>query len=144
MLTFEARGLHTGAESEMELRGRNFIGNLFYGAKGYMLVEDSGFKTFLGEDRQPGETMRATPQPLGETAPHMTNFLAAIRSRREADLVAPVTEAAISADLVHAANISYRVGRKLTLTPERTSFAGDAEASALLTRHPYRAPYIVA
>lgn len=41
------------------------------------------------------------------------------------------------------ANISYRTGRKLTLEANATRFAGDAEANMLLTRHPYRAPYVV-
>ena len=58
MLTFEVRGLSTGAESEMELRGENFIGNLFDGSNGYMVLEDSGFKTFLRPKREPGESMR--------------------------------------------------------------------------------------
>ena len=31
-LTFEVRGLITGPESEMSLRGQNFIGDLFYGS----------------------------------------------------------------------------------------------------------------
>jgi hypothetical protein len=43
--------------------------------------------------------------------------------------------------LCHLANISYRVGRKLTLAPG-PKFAGDAEADKLLTRN-YRKPYVV-
>jgi hypothetical protein len=57
--------------------------------------------------------------------------------------VAELHEAAISADLVHLANISYRTGRKLVLEPGKTQFAADKEANALITRHPYRAPYVV-
>src|SRR5581483_2757787 len=143
MLTFEVRGLPTGGESEMELRGDNFIGVLFYGDKGYMVVEDSGFKIFLGDKREPGEAMKMAENKKDETMPHLTNFLDTVRSRRVENLVADVKEAAISADLVHMANISYRTGRKLRLEAEGTRFAGDAEANLLLTRHPYRAPYIV-
>src|SRR5581483_7925991 len=112
MLTFEVRGLPTGGESEMELRGDNFIGVLFYGDKGYMVVEDSGFKIFLGDKREPGEAMKMAENKKDETMPHLTNFLDTIRSRRVENLVADVKEAAISADLVHMANISYRTGRK--------------------------------
>jgi predicted dehydrogenase len=144
MLTFEVRGLPTGAESEMELRGENFIGNLFYGSKGYMVVEDSNFKTFLGDKREPGEAMKIVEPRQDENTAHVTNFLDAVRSRRQRDLVAEVREAAISADLVHMANISYRTGRKLILEPgAATRFAGDEEANRLLTRHPYRSPYVV-
>jgi hypothetical protein len=40
----------------------------------------------------------------------------------------------------HLANISYRVGRKITWDAKREEIAGDSEASALLAR-PYRAPW---
>jgi hypothetical protein len=108
-----------------------------------MVVEDGGFKTFLGDDRKAGETMKIAEPKGDENFPHVTNFLQAIRSRRREDLVAEVREAAISADLVHIANISYRTGRKLTLESGATRFAGDADANAYLARHPYRSPYIV-
>jgi predicted dehydrogenase len=144
MLTFEVRGLPTGGESEMDLRGANFIGNLFYGSKGYMVLEDSGFKTFLGEKREPGETMKLVEPKLDENTAHVSNFLDCVRARQPKQLVADIQEAAISADLVHMANISYRTGRKLVLEPGTgTRFAGDAEANQLLTRHPYRSPYVV-
>jgi predicted dehydrogenase len=142
-LSFEVRGLPTGPESEMELRGNNFIGILFYGANGYMVVEDSGFKIFLGDKREPGEAMKMVEDKQDESLAHVSNFLQAIRTRRWQDLVAEVREAAISADLVHMANASYRTGRKLTLENGPTHFVSDEGANALLTRHPYRAPYIV-
>lgn len=144
LLTFEVRGLPTGPESEMEPRGNNFIGNLFYGSKGYMVLEDGGFKTFLGEKREPGEAMKMVEAKQDENTAHMSNFIECIRSRQPGGLVAPLREAAISADLVHMANISYRTGRKLVLEPGvSTRFAHDEEANWLLTRHPYRAPYVV-
>jgi predicted dehydrogenase len=144
LLTFEVRGLPTGAESEMELRGANFIGNLFYGSKGYMVLEDSGFKTFLGDKREPGEAMQMVEAKQDENTAHVSNFLECIRSRQPGKLVANVHEAAVSADLVHMANISYRTERKLVLEQgASTRFIGDDEANRLLTRHPYRAPYVV-
>jgi hypothetical protein len=127
----------------MGLRGGNFIGVLFYGANGYMVVEDSGFKTFLGDKREPGEAMKMQESPKEENFPHMTNFLETVRSRKRENLVADVHEAAVSADLIHLANISYRTGRKLTLEPGPTHFASDDQANQLLARHPYRAPYVV-
>jgi len=143
-LQFEVRGLNTGGESDLSVRGGNFVGILFYGSKGYMVVEDAGFKIFLGDKREPGEAMKMAEDPKQENDPHMENFLGAVRSRQQHDLMADVAEGAISADLVHLANASYRTGRKLTLTQgPNTSFAGDEQANALLTRHPYRSPYIV-
>ncbi|HUQ93080.1 MAG TPA: hypothetical protein VM120_15470, partial [Bryobacteraceae bacterium] len=109
-----------------------------------MVVEDAGFRTFLGDKREPGEAMKMVENPKEENDPHMNNFLAAIRSRRRQDLAAEIEEAAISADLIHLANASYRTGRKLVVEPGKvTRFSGDEQANKLLTRNPYRAPYIV-
>lgn len=144
LLTFEVRGLPTGSEGDLSVRGGNFIGIQFYGSKGYMAVEDAGFRIYLGEKRERGESMQMVENPKEETDPHMQNFLDAVRSRKREDLMADIEEASISADLVHIANASYRTGRKLVLEPGKvTRFAGDAEANRLLTRNPYRAPYVV-
>jgi predicted dehydrogenase len=142
-MVFEVRGMNTGGESEMELRGENFVGNLFYGSDGYMVLEDAGFKIFLGDKRQPGEAMKVVEGKDDENTAHVTNFLEAIRSRRRQDLVADIQEGVISTDLVHIANAGYRTGRKLALVPGTTRFAGDEEANKFLTRHPYRSPYVV-
>lgn len=142
-LSFEVRGLPTGEEGGMDLRGGNFVGVMFFGDKGYMVVEDSGFKVLLGDKREPGESMQMVERREDENMPHVTNFLEAVRSRRREDLVAEVQEGVISADLVHTANVSYRTGRKLTLEAGRTHFAEDDGANRLLTRHPYRMPYVV-
>jgi len=48
----------------------------------------------------------------------------------------------LSATLVHIANASYRVGRRLNFDPKALKFVNDNEANAYLTRK-YRAPYIV-
>jgi len=49
--------------------------------------------------------------------------------------------ATMAASMVHLANISYRVGRKLALQ-NGSSFFNDAEAMKLLTRN-HRKPYII-
>jgi len=76
------------------------------------------------------------------TVLHMKNFLAACRSRNHRQLNAEVEIGATSAALVHFANISYRVGRKVTWDDAKRSFVNDSEANKLLTRE-YRSPYVV-
>jgi Oxidoreductase family, C-terminal alpha/beta domain len=46
-------------------------------------------------------------------------------------------------NLVHMANISYRLGRKLNFEPAKHAFVNDSEANAMRTRPKYRAPYLV-
>ena len=65
-----------------------------------------------------------------------------MRSRKQADLNAPIEEGAISTMLVHLANISYRLGRTLNFDPQTYTCPGDKEATAMFTRS-YRAPFVV-
>jgi hypothetical protein len=119
------------------------VGVTFFGSKGFMPVDEHGFQIFLGDKGEPGESMKHTETEIDDTIPHMANFLKAVKSRNPADLTADVSVGVTSAALVHMANISYRVGRKLTYDPASASFTGDAEANAMSTRPVYRSPYIV-
>ena len=61
-------------------------------------------------------------------ARHMTNFIEAVRVKRPAGLRAPIREGAISAGLVHFANLSYRVGKKSAPEAIREKLAGNGAA----------------
>jgi hypothetical protein len=140
-ITFEVRGLPTNGEASIQLSGPNYVGDIFLGEKGFMSLDHKGFQIFLGDKREPGESGMA--EKGGDTGPHMTNFLEAVRSRRKEDLHADVEEGVVSVTLVHLANISYRLKRELEWDPATWSFKNDAEANAMRTRPEYRAPYIV-
>ena len=118
------------------------IGNLFYGTEGWAAMSDQGFQAFKGESNElimeehPDRGARGDATPL-----HMQNFLAACKSRNYKDLHDEIGNAYLSASMCHLANISYRTGRKLTITPG-PKFANDPEANKLLTRD-YRKPYVV-
>jgi predicted dehydrogenase len=140
MMVFEVRHWITNHEAGIGEGGRapNTVGAIFYGSKGYVAVwdEDHGhYQSFLGKEQQPG--------PSGEDkGNNWANFIQAVRSRKHADLNAPIEEGAISTTLVHLANISYRVGRTLTFDPETYTCKGDEEATRLFRRQ-YRAPFVV-
>jgi predicted dehydrogenase len=144
-LVFETRGLLTGGEgfvtapqgsAPLDIK----IGNLFYGSEGWAAMNDQGFQAFKGESNELAMEERAE-RGLNTTELHMQNFLAGCRSRRYQDLNDEIAGAHLSASLCHLANISYRVGRQLTLTAG-PRFVNDAEADKLLTRD-YREPYVV-
>jgi len=118
------------------------VGNLFYGTNGWAAMSDAGFQAFKGESNE--LIMEERPdRGIGDpTSLHMQNFLAACRSRNNKELHDEIGNAYLSASMCHLANISYRVGRKLTLTAG-PKFAGDSEADKMLTRT-YRKPYVVA
>jgi hypothetical protein len=116
------------------------VGNLYYGSEGWASMGDQGFQAYKGESSE--LVMEEKPERIDDTGLHMENFLAACRSRNVKDLHDPVYNAQFSAGLCHLANISYRTGHKLVLGPG-PRFTGDAEADKLLTRQPYRKPYVV-
>ncbi len=142
-ISFEVRGLNTGGEADLVPSGPNFVGNLFYGEKGFMSLDHTGFHIFLGDKREPGESMQAVKKG-DETIAHFANFIDAIKSRKYQDLHGEVAIGADSAMLVHIANTSYRLGRRLSFDPKTQSFPGDNDANRMKARNPYRAPYIIA
>jgi hypothetical protein len=89
----------------------------------------------MGKDQTPGPTASKGDE-------HYANFIAAVRSRKREDLTAEIEEGALSCNLMHLANISYRVGRTLHWDAKKMVCTGDAEANEMLTRA-YRAPYVV-
>jgi predicted dehydrogenase len=142
-LVFEVRGLNTGGEPGMTASGSNFVGVTFFGSKGFMSVDERAFQIFLGDKREPGEAMKDTAPEIDDTEPHMANFLKAVKSRNSAELSADVEIGTTSVALVHMANMSYRLGRKLNYDAASGTFMGDAEANAMSTRPVYRSPYVV-
>jgi predicted dehydrogenase len=141
-LHFEVRGLLTGGESSISYDGRNFIGNMFFGSDGYMSVDQRGFQVYRGDGRELTERMDYAEPRIWDTAPHIGNFIEAVKSRNTTDLHADILEGHLSASLCHMANISYRTGRKLTFDPVSETFVNDPEANGLVKRK-YREPYVV-
>jgi predicted dehydrogenase len=139
-LMFEVRGGLTGPEGGLEIRGGNTVADLFYGSEGWMAVDSAGFQVYKGKQEKIMDEAKA---PGDDTAPHMENFLAAVKSRDYKSLTADVEIAVASADLVHMANTSYRVKRELRFDEPTRRYVSDEEANQFLTRHPYRAPYVV-
>jgi predicted dehydrogenase len=164
-LVFEVRGLLTGAEGAVPRGPRQgpapaepapaataprgaaplniMVGNLYYGTEGWAAMSDAGFQAFKGDSNEVIMEERAVRGPGGgdPTGLHMQNFLAAVKSRNYKELHDEIGIAYLSASMCHLANISYRVGRKLTLA-SGPKFVNDPEANKLLTRD-YRKPYVV-
>ncbi len=140
-IVFEVRGLLTNYEADLARDSNVAVGNIFFGADGYMTVDFAGFRVYKGEDHKLAEQGEAGEETWA-TSPHMATFLKAVRSRKVEDLTADVEIGVTSADLCHLANISYRTGKKLEWDESAGRFTGAPDADALLTRD-YRAPYVV-
>jgi predicted dehydrogenase len=137
MMTFEVR--HWISPHEAGINGEkpgNTIGNQFYGSKGYLVIDNyNKYYSFMGKEQTPGPAAAARDE-------HWANFISAVRSRKREDLNAEIEEGALSCNLMHLANISYRVGRTLHWDAKTMTCVGDPEANKMLTRA-YRAPFVV-
>jgi predicted dehydrogenase len=158
-VTFDTRNLPTPPEGLSGLHGPNYVGNIFFGDGGFMILEQRGFQVYkstagnisgeaargagAGQAEKYEKTMDEKPKAEDEdTVPHMKNFLDAVRARDQKKLHADIEVGARAAAFCHLANISYRLGRSLRMDPSTGRFVGAEDANALLTRK-YRAPYVV-
>ncbi len=84
----------------------------------------------------PAENHSGSPSELVRL--HVQNFIECIKSRNQ-----PIADLEIGhrvATACHLANISLRVGRRISWNSDREEIVGDREASALLV-YPYRKPW---
>ena len=102
-----------------------------------MAIDGYGtYKTFLGREAKPGPAK-------SEGGSNWVNFIDVVRSRNHQNLNADIEEGFLSVQLVHLANISYRLGRSLHFDGETGTVKGDSEANKMFTRPQYRAPFVI-
>lgn len=134
IIQFEVRNWYTNLEDGAG------VGNIFYGDKGYLVVNGYGtYESFLGSKREKGPSRKEG----GELTLHFQNWFDAIRARDMSIQNGPVQTGALSSSLAHLGNVSYRLGKQLQFDPVAERFIGDseAEANSMLSRE-YRAPYL--
>jgi predicted dehydrogenase len=139
ILEFGTRGEHTPDEGGVR------IGNLFFGSKGWLWIDESGRRwgSYKGEvgaknEKGPGsDAPTEAVEPTGLTTmefPHYQNFVDAIRANDPKILTCDVLEGHLSSALPHLANISLRVGHGLVFDGNKERFVDDKKADQLLTR----------
>jgi predicted dehydrogenase len=131
IIQFEVRNWCTNLEDGVA------VGNIFYGDKGYMVVNGgSSYQTYLGEKREKGPGREANSDE------HFKNWIDAIKARDMSIQNGPVETAHLSAALAHLGNISYRLGCQLDFDPVAERFIGNEDANNMLSRE-YRAPFLL-
>lgn len=105
-LIFEVRGLprKAGMRAMDAYRGRS-VGVVIQCEGGYFAAGESGGGFIYDND---GKQMQPFTGPGGGA--HQKNFIAAVRSRKQSDVFAPIEGGHISSALCHLGNISYRLG----------------------------------
>lgn len=126
---FEVRGLpmRKGMQAEDHYRGIR-VGVVVECEHGYFAGGRGG-----GAFYDPaGKRTKHFPGDGGGT--HMRNFFDVMRSRRTADLRAPVVEGHLSSAAMHFGNISYQVGAPQPAAAWRERLSGRTEALAMMDR----------
>jgi len=127
---FEVRGLpHQAGEKAMDAYRGIRIGVVIQCEGGYFAAGESG-GGFVYDNE--GKKLQQFTGPGG--GGHQANFIAAVRSRKPADLNAPLEGGHVSSALCHLANISYRLGRATGETPIREALAARAQESDAFAR----------
>jgi len=144
-------------------RSGRFYGIIFHGSQAALLLDRSGYEIAACTTKSvdpAGEAVRGAfddmigtgtfftgvrPAERGSTSlqhvPHISNFLACLKSRKR-----PIGDIEVG---FHATlpcllgNMSYRTGQKLVWDPKAERVSNYEPANALLTRH-YRAPWSLA
>jgi predicted dehydrogenase len=135
IIELETRGRYTNQEGSA---GQE-VGNVFYGADGWLEISGNTWKAFRKRDKKP---FAQSKEGERERPSHWANFLDAVRSEKNEDLHSDIHEGHLSTTLCHLANISYRVGRSLKFIGQQEKFANDSDANAMLSRN-YRTPFVV-
>ncbi|PYV17447.1 MAG: dehydrogenase [Acidobacteria bacterium] len=126
LLIFEVRGLPAkpGAKEMDRYRGQS-IGVIVECENGYL----SGTVAY---DNDGKEIKRFKEER--ERNEHFENFIKAVRSRKMADLNAPILEGHLSSALCHTGNVSYRLGRQAGPDEVREALKSDKAACETLER----------
>jgi predicted dehydrogenase len=139
ILEFGTRGEHTPDEGSVR------IGNLFFGSKGWLWIDESGrrWQSYVGQlgaknEKGPGSDKKdPNEEPTGLTTmefPHYQNFVDAIRANDPKILTCDIMEGHLSSTLPHLANIAYLVGETIVFDGKTETIKDNKKANELLTR----------
>ena len=164
LLEFGTRGLFTNPEGtllpDIKITGDGKIsaesdatpvkiGTIVLGTEGWMQIDSGGnWQSFFGRKNEAGPTSGEKddsydPMDLsGGGGGIFENFIRAIKSGKRSDLVCEIETGHQSTVLPLIANVSYRLGRELSLDGKQESFINDKEANRMLTRE-YRKGFVV-
>jgi len=131
-IIFEVRGLPTEKYHDQT------VGNFAHMEEGILTVQPKEGAIFIpkGSDkaeRLTGFDSTRGPSNAGEDA-HFSNFVNAVRSRKNSDLNADILEGHYSSALCHLSNISYRLGKETAFDSDKNAFSGNEAATEAFQR----------
>lgn len=108
------------------------IGNILHFEEG--MIAGNKFYRKGSDEAQPLPEVAGAGRRGPGGGDHFKNFIAAVRSRKQADLNADILEGHYSAALCHLANISYRLGEQVPFNGKTKAFGDNKEAYETFAR----------
>ncbi len=134
-LIFEVRGLPEKSDAkEMDKYRGASVGVVVQYEKGHILVPNYNDAIAYDTDGKEIQKFGRGKDSPADAENHYANFLAAVRSRKAADLHGQILDGHISSALCHTGNISYRLGKKTAPEAIREKIKGHKEASESFER----------
>src|SRR5215210_953215 len=129
-LIFEVRGLPNkkGSTAMDAFKNSVRIGIHIQCENGYYIAGENGGWVYDNEDKKVKQfTQRGQKD-------HQANFIKAVRSRKQEDVVAPILDGHYSSALCHLGNVSYRVGKQVPPSQLGEMVKGDKLANEAFER----------
>ena len=123
-LLFEVRGLNTPGVPGIGVT----IGNIVYGTEGFVAMTADYGKAAAFDPS--GKVIKE----FKKSGDHFSNFIHAVKTRKQSDLNCPVLEGHYSAALCHLANISYRLGEPVPLGTRGKAITDDMDMAEAFGR----------
>ena len=129
-LIFEVRGLPSKKGSTVMDAYKNLvrIGIHIQCENGYYLAGENGGWVYDNEDKKIKQFTQKGQKD------HQANFINAVRSRKQEDVMAPILDGHYSSALCHLGNISYRVGKQIPPTQLEDQIKSDKLATEAFER----------
>jgi predicted dehydrogenase len=128
-LICEIRNLHTAKGAAAMGKFRNSSGGVVIECVGGYLAGDAGGAALFDNQGRKIKEIRGARKPQEMEVAHAANFVAAVRSRKVADLHAEAAVGYVSATLCHMANASYRLGKQTAPEAIRAALQSSGELS---------------
>jgi predicted dehydrogenase len=129
-LIFEVRGLPNkkGSTAMDAYRNQVRIGLVVQCENGYYSAGENGGWAYDNDDKKIKQFTQRGQRD------HQANFIKAVRSRKQEDIVAPILDGHLSSALCHMGNVSYRVGKQVPPTQLEDQIKGDKLATDAFER----------
>jgi predicted dehydrogenase len=133
-LICEIRNVSAGKGNASMGKFRNRSGGVVIDCEGGYFAGDATGGTLFDKEGKKLKVFADGGSPRALETAHLSNFVAAVRSRKASDLAAEALQGHLSAACCHMANISHRLGKRSSPEAVQSSIEGNRELTDAFER----------